>query len=231
MKTLDWDRAVELYVTERVNLQQVSQQTNIGYNRLRFEFIKRDIKIRGNRGNPVGFQVSKGRLEELYLKQRLSTTDIGKLLGCHQTTILRKLHGFDIPMRTISEGELNALSQGKSWGGAREKMPEVKHIEGYLMRHLPTHPSADHQGYVMLHVLVWMEANGEIPRDSVIHHINGDITDNRFENLHLFTNSEHSKFHAFARREAARDGHTADGRLACPVHLLGEYFAEYLKKP
>lgn len=35
----------------------------------------------------------------------------------------------------------------------------------------------------------------------VVHHINGNLSDNRIENLMLFTNqSEHLKFHALQRK-------------------------------
>ena len=49
--------------------------------------------------------------------------------------------------------------------------------------------------YDNLHRYLWKEANGEIPKGCIIHHINGDILDNRLENLQCMTRAEHYKVH------------------------------------
>lgn len=45
------------------------------------------------------------------------------------------------------------------------------------------------------HRQVWIEANGPIPDDYVVHHINHNKRDNRLENLVLMTHQEHSEHH------------------------------------
>ena len=45
------------------------------------------------------------------------------------------------------------------------------------------------------HRKIWIEKNGEIPSEYILHHINGDGKDNRLENLKLVTRSEHTKLH------------------------------------
>lgn len=73
------------------------------------------------------------------------------------------------------------------------------------------HPLADVYGYAYLHHLVLAAAGVEVKRSDARHHINGDKTDCRLENLAVVDHAEHSRQHAetqprergrFARRAA-----------------------------
>lgn len=46
---------------------------------------------------------------------------------------------------------------------------------------------------ILMHRYVWEYYNGKIPPKHDIHHINNDISDNRINNLELYTKSEHAK--------------------------------------
>lgn len=67
---------------------------------------------------------------------------------------------------------------------------------GYWYIHRPDHPLAGKQGYIAEHRLV-MEAHIKrfLQRGEVVHHINHIKTDNRIENLELFSSpGQHTKY-------------------------------------
>ena len=73
---------------------------------------------------------------------------------------------------------------GKNWKGGF-----TIHADGYMQIWRPNHPHADSKGYVLEHVLIASEALGRpLPNKAVMHHMNGNPSDNRNENLILCEN-------------------------------------------
>ena len=66
---------------------------------------------------------------------------------------------------------------------------------------MPEHHRADSKGYVLEHVLIFERETGIIvPDNCCIHHINGDKSDNRIENLCLMLTSAHTVYHNLGRK-------------------------------
>lgn len=58
------------------------------------------------------------------------------------------------------------------------------------------HPIADPNGYAYEHILVWMSAGRSRGKVSdVLHHRNGNVRDNRIENLERMSRGKHLQLH------------------------------------
>lgn len=67
---------------------------------------------------------------------------------------------------------------------------------GYIFIKRPDHPNANARGYVREHVFVMSESISRPLRSGeIVHHVNGDKSDNRIENLELMERGAHHSHH------------------------------------
>ena len=80
--------------------------------------------------------------------------------------------------------------KGNHWKGGR-----CVNSQGYILIYKPDHPFSNTRGYVREHRLVMEENIGRyLEPNEAVHHINGNKSDNRIENLQLMTHSQHNSY-------------------------------------
>lgn len=76
--------------------------------------------------------------------------------------------------------------------------------KGYRAVKNSEHHRADKKGYVMEHIAIFENATGiKVPEDCCVHHLNGDKTDNRIQNLCLMTRYAHTVLHHTGAKRSA----------------------------
>ncbi len=75
-----------------------------------------------------------------------------------------------------------------SWKGGKNM-----HADGYVqIRKPPGYKGEGKHPYILEHRYIWEQAFGPIPKGIILHHLNGDKTDNRLENLCALHRNEHN---------------------------------------
>ena len=79
---------------------------------------------------------------------------------------------------------------------------------GYVLVRVPDgHPFRHVNGYAFEHLVVLCEVLGaDALKGKIVHHINGDKTDNRVENLRAMTRGEHNAEHLMTRGRCGTSG-------------------------
>jgi len=129
------------------------------------------------------------RICDLYLNEKLSSTEINEMLGVPVHTVIGVLKRKSIPRRGKSESVLLAYSRGRKIRPIAERNPKwqggtVEGHSGYFMLWMPDYPSSMKKGYVYRHRYVYEQVHGKLPEGWRVHHINGVKGDDRPENLY-----------------------------------------------
>lgn len=119
----------------------------------------------------------------------------------------------DIVFQNRSEARKGAKSS--NWKGG-----VCTTSKGYRQLLIPDHPRADKRGYVLEHIVVWERETGSpVPEGCCIHHLNGNKSDNRIQNLCLMQHKAHTVLHhegkPLSDETKAKISEKAKGRSKC----------------
>jgi len=86
-------------------------------------------------GRKYKFNISKVELRNLYIEKKLSEYEIAKIFHCHQMTISRRLHEYNINTRTICKATLNRAkrSYDKSLKNFNGRLKEKAYLIGFRL--------------------------------------------------------------------------------------------------
>lgn len=101
-------------------------------------------------------------------------------------------------LNLYNEGKIKIdFETGDVWsflGGKNWHLLDGRHKSGYLQA--TAGPSRSDRNHILLHRLIWIVANGEIPDKIEVNHKNGIKSDNRLSNLEL-TNKSENALHSY----------------------------------
>jgi hypothetical protein len=90
-------------------------------------------------------------------------------------------------------------------GNPKWKGGVINDGHGRVLVYAPTHPNPSYCGTHVYRYRLVMERHlkRHLRTDEIVHHINGDHSDDRLENLQVVTRAEHARIHLKNRRFAA----------------------------
>lgn len=115
------------------------------------------------------------------------------------------------------------------------KKKSVRILNGYRVIYKPDHPSSmtndNWKGYVYEHIyLVEKNLNMTLRSNEVVHHMDGNRSNNRLNNLLVLLRSQHSKLHDWIDRGSPYLGEIEDESVVAYCEVCGTTLQEKQKR-
>ena len=201
-KNINKETLEELYINQGMSMREICLQLNISQPLTIAKYLrKHGIEIR----NPnkerslinrlvISEDEFKEQLATKYHSENMSLSQIAKFYMVSLRVIIKNFEKYGIDK--LEKEEANKIfkkgSRNVKWNGGMRT-----HSDGYKQIRDTNHPNADGCGYVYEHRVIMEKHLGRmLSTEEHIHHINGNKSDNRIENLQVVSNSEHRKIEA-----------------------------------
>lgn len=176
-----------------------------------------------------GYREFQGERYWLWANRGIYASQVGGKQRLLHLEIYRAIHGEPHIRAKIEcvDGDMCNLNPG-NWiikRRVRDRKHMVQEEDGIRFYFKPEgYYKADYErhGGITMHRYVWQKHNGEIQPGMHVHHIDGDKSNNRIENLELLTASDHSIHHGgtnpWVKSEANKRQILEAGKLAKKWH-------------
>ena len=163
----------DAYCKRNLSMKQIGQEIGTTPATILYHLRKNGIKTRN------AADVIRGMRRTEEQRKRMSVAQKGRVVSVETG-------------RKISLAKKLNKHRSPNWHGGKR----TGRHDGYVQIYYPEHPNSTKEGYVMEHRLA---LEGKIGRlletGEVAHHINGNRSDNRPENITLMTFKDHSRYH------------------------------------
>jgi hypothetical protein len=171
------------------NLKDLAKTAGVSYQTVGRALQKAGVQLRGRQKTPATrklmsesrrFYLDEERLR-YFQSHQLTCREMAEMLGCNEETVRQRLIELELPrLEAKAHPERNYFWRG---GYSVDE-------DGYILVRIPDHPHATSSGYVRQHRLMMEHFLGRyLLPDEVVDHRNGDTSDNRVENLRLYSSN------------------------------------------
>jgi len=132
-------------------------------------------------------------LKEIY--PHYTNKELSNIFGRTYHSVIGKAQQFDLKKTQKHKDEIYSKSNSGANSG-NFKNYRIVNSEGYVLIKKPNYPYTQKSGYIPEHKYKTEKKIGRpLKENEIVHHKNGDKTDNRLENLELMTRKQHVKHH------------------------------------
>lgn len=179
---------IKTLYAEGLSLNAIGKKLNRHHGVISYRLRREGVKI-DSPGQRAEKRIQTQVLIDLY-KGGASLPEIGEKVGMTAQGVHDRLLKTDVKIRSRSDAVKNSFKTGR----AKPQMGEDHHSwkggryinkNGYIELRL-------NKRIVLEHRHIWTKSHGELPKNWIVHHLNGIKTDNRIENLCAMPRKCHS---------------------------------------
>jgi hypothetical protein len=150
--------------------------------------------------------LNKEWIEKRYFVDKVSLWEIAKEINLGKRTVYKKFEELGFKCRPLSEAmEISPRLRVKRGSAHARYKGGIRNREGYLQIKCKDHPDSDSCGYVFVHrILAEIKLGRKILSNEEVHHIDGDPTNMRLDNLEVLSKSQHMSHHMTEKQLARR---------------------------